>query len=389
MAPTIFLGSGRNPPKHRRARVAFAHAARLRASQGRSLSYRRSRVRISTIVDCEVYEAYLWWPYCVMPGLLVDIVQLALGFALLYFGAEWLVSGAAGLAHSYGVRPLIVGLTVVAYGTSSPEVVVGISAGLHDQGVIALGNVIGSNIANLGLILAVSALIRAPRVDRQIVVREVPVLLASTALVPLTLVDGHVSPFEAGGLLGLAAGYTTWMIVTSRRGSATEVAEVAVDAAEAAGLEDKPRSRRVLAGLTLLGLGTLVGGGHLLVEGAIGIARAASLSDQLIGLTIVAVGTSLPELATSVIAALRGHGDIAVGNVVGSNVFNVLLILGASGLAGRIAAPLSAVVVEIVVLAVMTVLAAVAMATRRTIGRVEALLLLLGYVGFLIALIVR
>lgn len=324
-----------------------------------------------------------------MPTLVVDIVQLVLGFALLYFGAEWLVGGAAGLARSFGVRQLIVGLTVVAYGTSSPELVVGISAGVQGQGAIALGNVIGSNVANLGLILAVCALIRAPRVDRQIVVREVPVLLVTTALVPLSLLDGRVSPIEAGGLLGLALGYTTWMVVTSRRGSVADAREVEADATEAAGLGGKPRSRRFLAALTVLGLGTLIGGGHLLVEGAIGVARAAGMSDQLIGLTIVAVGTSLPELATGVIAAVRGHGDIAVGNVVGSNIFNVLLILGASALAGPIAAPVGTLAIELAALGALTLVAGLAMATRRTVGRIEALLLLIGYIAFLFALILR
>ncbi len=322
--------------------------------------------------------------------LALDIAQLVLGFGLLYFGAEWLVGGAAGLARMFGIRPLIVGLTVVAYGTSSPELVVGISAGLRDQGAIALGNVIGSNIANLGLILAVSALIRAPRVDRQVVVREVPVLVTTAALVLVVMLDGVVSGLEAGGLLGCAVAYTTWMVITSRRGSAADAAEVEADAAEAAGGDaETPRSRRMLVAMTVAGLGTLIGGGHFLVEGAVGVARAAGMSDQLIGLTIVAVGTSLPELATSVIAAMRGHGDIAVGNVVGSNIFNVLLILGASGVAGEIAAPLSALTFELAVLLAMTGVAALAMATRRTVGRAEAMLLLLGYIAFLIGLIVR
>ena len=322
--------------------------------------------------------------------LALDVAQLVLGFGLLYFGAEWLVSGAAGLARSFGIRPLIIGLTVVAYGTSSPELVVGISAGLQDQGAIALGNVIGSNIANLGLILAVCALIRAPRVDRQIVVREVPVLIASTGLVIVVMLDGALSAIEAAALLAGAAGYTAWMVTTSRRGSVAEASAVESDAAAAAGLAgDRPRSRRRLVLSTLAGLAALVGGGHFLVEGAVGVARAAGMSDQLIGVTIVAIGTSLPELATSVIAALRGHGDIAVGNVVGSNIFNVLLILGASGLAGRVELPLSALTLEIVALVAMTGLAALAMATRRTVGRVEALLLLGGYVAFLIGLIVR
>jgi cation:H+ antiporter len=323
-----------------------------------------------------------------MPTLALDIGQLVTGLVALYFGAEWLVSGAAGLARSFGIRPLIVGLTVVAYGTSSPELVVGISAGLRDQGAIALGNVIGSNIANLGLILAVCALIRAPSVDRQIVVREVPVLLIATALVPLVLLDGGVSDFEAGGMLGLAAGYTLWMLVTSRRGSAAEAGAVAEGAAAASGLGPS-RGRSQLAVRTVAGLAVLIAGGHLLVEGAVGVARVAGLSDQVIGLTIVAVGTSLPELATGVIAALRGHGDIAVGNVVGSNIFNVFLILGASGLAGSIDAHAGELALELAVLGAMTALAAAAMATRRTVGRIEALVMLLGYVAFLSLLALR
>lgn len=323
-------------------------------------------------------------------NLTFDIAQLVLGFVLLYFGAEWLVTGAAGLARSFGVRPLIVGLTVVAYGTSAPELVVGISAGLQDQGAIALGNVVGSNIANLGLILAVCSLIRAPRVDRQIVVREVPVLLAATGMVVVVFLDGELSGIEAGGLLGAAIGYSVWMVMTSRRGTVADATAVESDASEAAGLAtERPRPRKMLVLSTVAGLGLLIGGGHFLVEGAIGVARAAGMSDQLIGLTIVAVGTSLPELATSVIAALRGHGDIAVGNVVGSNIFNVLLILGASGLAGRVAAPLSALTIEMVALLGMTSIAALAMATRRTVGRGEAIVLLLGYIAFLIALVVR
>jgi cation:H+ antiporter len=320
--------------------------------------------------------------------LALDVAQLTVGLALLYFGAEWLVAGAAGLARSFGIRPLVIGLTVVAYGTSSPELVVGISAGLRDQGAIALGNVIGSNIANLGLILAVCALIRAPRVDRQIVVREVPVLLVVTGLVPLLLLDGQLSLVEASALLVLAVGYTAWMIVTSRRGSTAEAEEVAADAAKASGLAPS-HSRRRLALLTLVGLAGLVGGGHLLVNGAVGIARVAGLSDQVIGLTIIAIGTSLPELATSAIAAIRGHGDIAVGNVVGSNIFNVLLILGASGLVGSIEASLDSVSVELVALVAMTLIATVAMGTRRTVGRLEAMVMLFGYVAFLSALALR
>jgi cation:H+ antiporter len=323
-----------------------------------------------------------------VPSLALDIGQLVLGLALLYFGAEWLVGGAAGLARSYGIRQLIIGLTVVSYGTSAPELVVGVSASLRDQGAIALGNVIGSNVANFGLILAICALIRAPRVDRQIVVREIPVLLLATAAVPLVLLDGRVSITEAAGLLAFAVAYTVWMILTSRRGSSEAAENIAEDAAQATGVEP-PRGRRRMAGLTVLGLILLIGGGHLLVTGASGVARVAGLSDQLIGVTIVAIGTSLPELATCAIAAVRGHGDIAVGNVVGSNIFNVLLILGSAGLAGSIRLPIGELVIELVALGAITLLATLAMATRRTVGRVEAIVMLVGYVVFLSLLAIR
>jgi cation:H+ antiporter len=320
-----------------------------------------------------------------MPELAFDIGRLLAGLGLLYFGAEWMVAGAAGLARSFGVRPLIVGLTVVAYGTSSPELVVGVTAGLRDQGAIALGNVVGSNIANLAFILALVSLIRPVVVDRQIVRREMPVLLVTTALVPLSLLDGVVSTVEAAALLALACGYTAWMIATSKRTSAAEVAHVAEDAAAAAALPPS-RDRRRLTILVVGGLALLVAGGYLLVEGAVGIARVAGMSERVIGLTIIAIGTSIPELATSLIAAVRGHGDIAVGNVVGSNIFNVLLILGASGAIGTIDAQLEDVVVDLVVLGAVTTFASVAMMTRRAVGRVEGTVLLLGYVGFLAAL---
>jgi cation:H+ antiporter len=318
--------------------------------------------------------------------LAIDIVQLVAGLAMLYFGAEWLVAGAAGLARSFGIRPLVIGLTIVAYGTSAPELVVGISAGLRDQAGIALGNVIGSNIANVALILACAALIRPPHVDRQIVVRELPVMLVATALIPLTLLDGIVSRVEAGGLLGLALGYSLWMILTARRGSAAQATAILEEAAAASGVPP-PRSRWRLAGLTAIGLVVLIGGGHLLVEGAVGIAQVAGLSDEVIGLTIIAIGTSLPELATSIIAALRGHGDIAVGNVVGSNIFNVFLILGASAFAGRLTGTLGDLTLQLAMLGGVTAMATIGMVARRTVGRIEGLIMLAGYIAFLTALV--
>ncbi|MCA9678080.1 MAG: calcium/sodium antiporter [Kofleriaceae bacterium] len=307
---------------------------------------------------------------------------------LLYFGAEWLVGGSARLASSLGVKPLIVGLTVVAYGTSAPELVVGVGASLSGQGAIALGNVIGSNVANIGLILAVAALIQPPVVDPSLRRREVPVLVLSAALLPLVLIDGVIERWEGAALLVLAIGYTYWMVRTARHATAdlVHVREVG-EAADEATLGAVPNvGRGRMIALAIVGLVLLVAGGHFLVVGAVGLARRFGMSERLIGLTIVAVGTSLPELATSIIAAMRGHSDLAVGNVIGSNIFNVLLILGGSGLAGRVEGNLGDMTLDLVVLGVMTVVAAVVIRTRDRVSRLEAAILLLGYVTFLMTL---
>jgi cation:H+ antiporter len=317
---------------------------------------------------------------------MLDAGFLLAGLVLLYFGAEWLVAGAAALARSYGISALLVGLTVVAYGTSAPELVVGIRAAATDQGAIALGNVIGSNIANLGLILGLTMVILPAAIDRSLARREVPVLVIATALVPLTLLDGTIARWEAGGLIALAILYSAVMIGTARRGSVADAGEVEAAAEAAVGLS-APTERWRMAARAAVGLGLLIVGGDLLVRGATGLAREAGLSDRLIGLTIVAVGTSLPELATSVIAAVRGHSDIAIGNVIGSNIFNVLLIGGGSGLIGGLGAPIDALAVDLIALGGLTALAAAVLATQSRFGRAPAVALLTGYVGFLVALI--
>jgi cation:H+ antiporter len=323
----------------------------------------------------------------------LDVASLVAGAVLLYFGAEWLVAGAAGLASSLGVRPLIVGLTVVAYGTSAPELVVSMSAGLSGQSGIALGNVVGSNIANLALILGAAALIRPARVDPTLIRRELPVLVATTAVLPLALINGVVGRPEGAALLAVALGYSVWMIRSSGVGSAGEASAVAEAAAIAGGVVDADApaaavvSRARLALRAVAGLALLVGGGYLLVEGAVGVARSLGMSERVIGLTIVAIGTSLPELATSLVAASRGHADIAVGNVIGSNIFNVLLILGATAVVAPIPAALSSVTLDLAMLGGITGFAVVVMATRRRVTRVEATVMLLSYVAFLIALV--
>jgi len=338
-----------------------------------------------------------------LPAVLFHTVQLLLGGVLLYFGAEWLVKGSAGLALSFGLRPLIVGLTVVAYGTSAPELTVGLAAALEGRGAIALGNVIGSNIANLGFILALTTLISPPRVDGSLIRREVPFLVGTAMLVPLLLIDGVIGRIEGALLCAASVGYSVWMIRGARgagappttpaaaeaarvEGEAIEAAREMAASAEAAGAPPA-ESRLRLAVITVIGLGLLIGGGKVFVDGAVGVALGVGMSERLVGLTIVAVGTSLPELATSVIAALRGHSAIAVGNVIGSNIFNVLIILGGSALAAPLSGALGPMAVDLAFLGMLTAIAAVAMRTERTLHRGEGTLLLLLYIAFLLSLI--
>lgn len=308
------------------------------------------------------------------------------GGLLLYFGAEWFVGGASSLALAIRVPPLLIGLTVVAYGTSAPEIIVGIHAAGAGHGDVALGNVIGSNIANVGLILGIAVLIKPPAVDGALRWRELPVLVASAATVPLTLLDGSVSRWEGGALLAVAVGYTGWMVYAAR--SASTIAAARADAsatAEAADLAGAPRPAGGLrAAMTAaVGLAVLLVGGHLFVEGAVSVARALGMSDRLVGLTIVAVGTSLPELVTSVIAARRGHSDLAVGNVIGSNIFNIFLCLGAASLAGSITASLQTLSADLVALGIMTVLAALFIRTARTMSRWEGATVFVLYAVFM------
>lgn len=318
---------------------------------------------------------------------MLDVVWLVLGLILLYYGAEWLVAGAAGLARSLGVSSLVVGLTVVAYGTSAPEAVVGIEAALTDRPEIVLGNVIGSNIANIALILGLTALISPPQVDAALPRREVPMLVAAALTLPLVLIDGYVARWEGALLLVASVVYTVWMVRASRRdvAEAREAAAVTEEAADQAGAPHATRRWKLIA-MAAAGLGGLVVGGSLFVDGASGIARTFGMSERLVGLTIVAVGTSLPELATSLIAAVRGHSDIAVGNVIGSNIFNVLFCLGAAATLMPIAGSLGTRVMDLAVLGAVTVVAAVLMRTARKINRVEGGLLVGGYVAYLTAL---
>jgi cation:H+ antiporter len=269
----------------------------------------------------------------------MDIFFFVLGLTTLVGGAELLVRGASRLSLSFGISPLVVGLTVVAFGTSAPELAVSVQSVMTDQADIALGNVIGSNIMNILLILGASALIIPLVVARQLIRQEVPVMIGVSLLLLALASDGVVSGRDGLLLVGLLATYLVFLIRQSRQQNQEYNDECPAEfcAPKSWDAHWAIQALLIVAGLALLALGA-----HWLVEAAVAFARYLGMSELIIGLTIVAIGTSFPEIATSLMAAVRGQRDIAVGNVVGSNIFNVAGVLGVSSLAAPMGIPVHA-----------------------------------------------
>ncbi|MEY3251405.1 MAG: hypothetical protein RL227_378 [Pseudomonadota bacterium] len=262
----------------------------------------------------------------------MNLLMFVGGLVLLVVGANALVRGASKLALSFGISPLVVGLTIVAFGTSAPELAVSVGAVLDGRGDIAIGNVVGSNIFNVLFILGISALITPLIVNVQLIRQEVPIMLGASLLLLAMALDGSVSLLEGGLLVALMIVYTVFLIVQSRRETAASQEDfVRENVPAGAGDWDAKLPAQLL--LIVVGLAALVGGSEFLVEAAVNFAKALGVSDVVIGLTIVAAGTSMPEVAASITAAIKGERDIAVGNVVGSNTFNILGCVGLSGLA--------------------------------------------------------
>jgi len=258
----------------------------------------------------------------------ITIVLFLVGLVLLLVGAETLVKGAVDLAVTFGISPLVVGLTVVAFGTSAPEAAVSVQSGFTGGGDLALGNVVGSNILNILLILGLSALVAPLIVSRQLLRFDVPVMIGVSFLPLLMGLDGRIGRIEGLVLfLGVVA-YTGFLVRKSRRERIEGLARLATEAVG----ESPGRSLWGNLGLVALGMGMLVLGSRWLVGGAVELATLMGVNELVIGLTVVAAGTSLPEVATSILASLKGERDIAVGNVVGSNIFNVLFVMGLAGL---------------------------------------------------------
>jgi cation:H+ antiporter len=274
-------------------------------------------------------------------GDLMVLVMFVLGLIVLTVGAELLVRGASLLAGTIGISPLVVGLTVVAFGTSAPELVVSLQSTYRGQPDVALGNVLGSNIFNVLFILGISALIVPLRVSQQLIRIDVPLMIALSFLVLLFAWDGRIGRLDGLLLSGGLVAYTMLAIVQSRKEQADIQAEYAAEFGQSAAV---PKRLSTIWNLFLLaaGLVLLVLGSRWFVEAAVTLARTLGVSELVIGLTIVAAGTSLPEVATSIMAAMRGERDIAVGNVVGSNLFNLMGVLGISSLVSPVGVSVSA-----------------------------------------------
>ncbi|MFA5701407.1 MAG: calcium/sodium antiporter [Desulfuromonas sp.] len=312
--------------------------------------------------------------------MLVAVIMFGAGLLLLYFGAEYLVNGSSSLALSFGIRPLIIGMTVVAFATSMPELLVSLLALGKDSSDIAVGNIIGSNIANIALILGVSALLTPLTVQRSLLRRELPFMLLATAVLWVLCLDQVISRIDAAVLLTLLVFFIYYCLKTARlAGSNLPLPQETV-------ARQKGSRRRdwiyIIVGIVGLGLGA-----DWLVGSAVFMARSFGMSELFIGTTIVALGTSLPELAASITSVAKGEMDIGIGNVVGSNIFNILFVLGVTPLFSPIAVEPSLLRFEIPVLMFFSVSMLPLCRHGYQLGRVKGGFLLGGYLLFILALL--
>lgn len=308
-----------------------------------------------------------------------NLLLLAGGVGSLFFGADWLVRGSARLARHFKVSPIVIGLTVVALGTSAPEMVVCVLAAVRESPEIAMGNVLGSNLANIGLILGLTAVLRPLQVAARVVSREVPMMLILTLLLYPLLIGGQIGRGDGMFLLAILVAYLVFVFRAAREepaevlGEYEEFAKQTVNLARAGIVRD--------GALVVVGSAGLVVGGYAIVISATFLARAFGISELVIGLTLVAVGTSLPELATSLVAAFRKEADIAVGNIVGSNIFNLAAVLGTTATIHPVAIGPSIATREMPALILLSLLVLPVARYRYTVQRWEGALLLATYVG--------
>ena len=324
--------------------------------------------------------------------MILEIFLCCIGFALLYFGAEWLVKGSSTLARSLGVTPLVIGLTIVAFGTSAPELVVSVISSLDGKSMIAVGNVVGSNICNITLILGIAALFNPVTSDPSVIRRDIPLMLCVSFILMVFSLNSVIGRIEGVALFAGVILYTGFNYYAAKHNNGS----VAIPQIPKTSFVDKtemlrPVSRGEQILLVLIGIAGVVAGADLVVDSAVKIMTVLGVSERVIGLTVVAFGTSLPELATSVVAAIRKEMDISIGNLVGSNVFNILSVIGVAAMIRPIPIPggfvQSGLIVDYAVMMVTSFLPWLLMRHTNMITRRGGGLLLFCYIAYLVYLI--
>lgn len=308
-----------------------------------------------------------------------EVLLFVGGVGVLYFGAEWLVRASARLAVSLGVSPIVLGLTVVSMGTSAPELVVSLVSAIGGHSDLAIGNVMGSNLANIGLVLGVSAIVKPLNISGRVVTREVPVMLIITALLLPLIWDLKITRLEGVAMLLVLVAYLCFVFWTAKDDDEEVLGEFAHFAEEAVGLTPWAAARDL--GLIFMGISGLVLGALAIRESAVVLAEAMGISELAIGLILVSVGTSLPELATSLVATMRNEADIAVGNIIGSNVFNIAAVLGITATVTPLTVNPEVLSLEFPAVMIMSVLLLPIVMANLTIRRAEGIVLLGTYLA--------
>ena len=322
-----------------------------------------------------------------------NVVLFIIGLVMLYFGADWLVRGSSSLAQSIGLKPLVIGLTVVAFGTSAPELVISVVSSVKDKSMIAVGNVIGSNICNIALVLGMASLIQPIRSSPSVVRRDIPIMLSISLYLFLISLNSKIGRLEGATLFGGIILYTYYnyynAIKESRQGLTDEGQYLASTVGKIGYIPSRTRQILWIVG----GIAGVIIGAEILIDSAVAIMKVFGVNDKFIGLTIVAFGTSLPELATSVVAALRKEMDISIGNLVGSNVFNILSVLGAASLVRPIPIPggfiESGLLIDYLVMMVISFMPWLMMRKTCSMTRRDGGILLSCYVVYIIYLILK
>ena len=325
--------------------------------------------------------------------MLLQSILFIVGISGVYFGAEWLVKGSSKLSRDLGIKPIVIGLTVVAFGTSSPELAVSLTASIKGSNDIAIGNIIGSNIANIGLILGVAAIVLPLKVEKVIMRRELPLMIGISAGLYFMAIDRKIG-FVDGLLLFtgiiLFIGYQIYHTLNSKKESRNSTASnpVSKTGTPESTTEESQTRRHLLSNIIyiVIGLACLLVGSHVLVKSAIFIAGSFGISEMVIGMTVVAFGTSVPEMATSVVSVLKKESDICVGNVIGSNIFNILLVLGSVALVRPLNVERGTLFFEFPIMLLFSLALIPMIRGRLMVNRLAGVVLVSGYLAFIFLL---